>query len=80
MITFTSIIECDLCGLTHIETVDGDFYYDYCISPPVGWNSDLLVPMEYREHETQNIADACFHCKDSPDWEAYKRRWQERST
>lgn len=79
MITIITIVECDLCSLNHLRVEEGDFYSDPVITPPEEWNCSLLVPEEYRENMAWNIADACPHCKQNPDWEAYKKGWQERS-
>ena len=77
MIIIINAVECDLCGLNSIKIEEGDLYSDPVIVPPEEWDCGLLVPEEYRQRTTWNIADACPHCKKNPDWEAYKKRWQE---
>jgi hypothetical protein len=73
-ISIIKIWTCDLCGAVAREGEETTPYSDPVIYPPKGWDSNFMVPKEYRRHPQgyDDSVDVCHECVLDPDWSLYK--------
>lgn len=73
----TWTVKCDVCGKEVVTEEKWSFWQDALAPEPDDWDLWLDVPEEYRDHPTSSICDACPECQVNPDWERYRKNWQE---